>query len=112
MKSRPDRRASASRRGYIRRWERARNLYLTLYPTCRMCAEQGRITAATLVDHITPHRGDPVLFWDEQNWQGLCVPHHNSTKQAEEKRGYTIGCDVHGMPIDPKHPWNQPGGRS
>lgn len=75
-----------------------------------MCAEQGRITAATVVDHITPHRGDPVLFWDEQNWQGLCVPHHNSTKQAEEKRGHTTGCDVQGMPVDPNHPWNQPGG--
>jgi 5-methylcytosine-specific restriction protein A len=59
-----------------------------------------------------PHRGDSVLFWHEENWQPLCKPHHDSTKQAEEKRGYVIGCDVQGIPIDPKHPWNRDGGRS
>jgi hypothetical protein len=27
------------------------------------------------------------LFWDVTNWQALCKPHHDATKQAEETRG-------------------------
>ncbi|HEX9813297.1 MAG TPA: hypothetical protein VGA88_14575 [Burkholderiales bacterium] len=38
------------------------------------------------VDHKIPHNGDPVLFWDESNWQGLCDNCHNSIKQKEEHR--------------------------
>jgi hypothetical protein len=30
------------------------------------------VTAATLVDHIIPHREDEGLFWLEGNWQSLC----------------------------------------
>lgn len=30
------------------------------------------MTPARVVDHITPHRGDVALFWDESNWQALC----------------------------------------
>jgi 5-methylcytosine-specific restriction protein A len=40
---------------------------------------------ATVVDHIVPHRGDPVLFWDEANWQGLCKLCHDA-KTAREGR--------------------------
>lgn len=50
-----------------------------------MCREQGLITAATVVDHKIPHKGDYVLFWDSTNWQSLCKLHHDSTKQAAEK---------------------------
>lgn len=42
---------------------------------------------ATEVDHIKPHRGDMVLFWDESNWQGLCRSHH-SRKTAGENGGF------------------------
>jgi 5-methylcytosine-specific restriction protein A len=101
-----------AKRLYGRQWERARSLYLTLNPYCCMCAEQGRVTVANVVDHITPHRGDLALFWDEENWASLCKLHHDSAKQAEEKRGYIIGSDVRGMPIDPQHPWYRDGGRS
>ncbi|WP_343040029.1 HNH endonuclease signature motif containing protein [Methylocystis heyeri] len=41
---------------------------------------------ATVVDHITPHKGDIKLFWDRKNWQPLCEPCHNSRKQREERR--------------------------
>ncbi|MGM9590559.1 MAG: HNH endonuclease signature motif containing protein, partial [Faecousia sp.] len=37
----------------------------------------GRLTPATVVDHIIPHRGDRKLFWDESNWQPLCKDCHN-----------------------------------
>jgi len=40
------------------------------------CREKGKLTPATVVDHIVPHRGDPILFWDEKNWQPLCKDCH------------------------------------
>ena len=66
-----------------------------------MCQQQGRTTIATVVDHIKPHRGDRRLFWDSDNWQPLCAPHHSSTKQREEHRGKVIGVDAEGWPLDP-----------
>ena len=65
-------RATAAARGYDRRWREARLAYLRRHPLCAECQRQGRITAARVVDHVTPHRGDPALFWDETNWQSLC----------------------------------------
>src|SRR4051794_27851302 len=76
---RADKRKTAER-GYGARWQRARAQYLSLHPLCVMC--QPRVVLATVVDHRTPHKGDEVLFWDQTNWQALCSPHHNGTKQA------------------------------
>ena len=39
--------------------------------------KENKLTPATVVDHIIPHRGDRKLFWDESNWQSLCERHHN-----------------------------------
>lgn len=39
-----------------------------------------------IADHIEPHRGDPALFWDDENVQTLCKPCHDSAKQREERR--------------------------
>lgn len=78
-----------------------------------MCEAQGRVTAATVVDHIEPHRlawalasgeADAIAaararFWDRDNWQSLCKTHHDGAKQAEE-HGHAppvIGAD--GWPI-------------
>jgi 5-methylcytosine-specific restriction protein A len=76
---------------------------------CVLCIElEARITPARVVDHVKPHKGDMVLFWDENNWQALCVNHHSSHKQRLERSGQvarTIGED--GWPIDdvviPRH---------
>lgn len=100
-------RASASERGYGTAWRKARAGYLKSHPHCTMCAQQGQQTAATVVDHIKPHRGSQSLFWDKGNWAGLCETHHNSTKQRDEARGYVSGSDASGRPIDPAHPWNK-----
>lgn len=72
-----------------------------------MCQERGRITAATVVDHITPHKGDTALFWDQSNWQSLCASCHNSHKQRLEKSGRVNGCDADGFPADPNHHWKR-----
>lgn len=77
--------ASSSERGYDHRWRKERNEYLRLNPLCVMCDAEGRIKAATVVDHKIPHRGDMVLFWDKSNWQSLCKKHHDSHKQRIER---------------------------
>ncbi len=80
-------RSNSTRRGYGYRWQQERKAHLRLYPLCVMCQAIGRVTEATVVDHIIPHRGDPALFWNTDNWQSLCAPHHDSDKQMAEKSG-------------------------
>lgn len=63
-----------------------------------MCGDEGQITAATVVDHIQPHKGDQALMWDWNNLQALCFHHHNSHKQREE-RGTLWAIGVDGWPI-------------
>ncbi len=61
-----------------KRFRRARHSFLIRHPLCAMCGE-----AATVLDHITPHRGVPALFWSERNWQPLCFRCHG-VKTARE----------------------------
>jgi 5-methylcytosine-specific restriction enzyme A len=100
-------RENAYKRGYNKRWQKARLLYLKQNPLCVMCNQQGLTTSATVIDHITPHKGDNALFWDINNWQPLCKQHHDSAKKRMENQGITIGCDELGLPIDGNHHWNK-----
>jgi 5-methylcytosine-specific restriction protein A len=70
-------RGGADARGYDSRWRAARKLYLHRHPLCAVCRAEGRLTPATVVDHIIPHRGDKDLFWDQNNWQPLCKACHD-----------------------------------
>ena len=74
-------RGTAAQRGYGYRWQQASKAFLAAHPLCAECEREGRVTAATVVDHIVPYRGDMALFWDPSNWQPLCRPHHD-TKTA------------------------------
>jgi 5-methylcytosine-specific restriction protein A len=78
---------TTAERGYGARWQRARLRFLAKHPLCVMCEAENRVGAATVVDHIKPHRGDMVLFWDEANWQPLCAHHHSSDKAKAEAEG-------------------------
>jgi 5-methylcytosine-specific restriction protein A len=80
-------RGSAHSRGYTSQWAKARNLFLRQHPACAHCRLKGIVTVATQVDHITPHRGNMTLFWDERNWQALCAPCH-SHKTATQDGGF------------------------
>lgn len=76
-------RPSARKRGYTRTWEKARLAYLRVHPLCVVCERESRLTPATVVDHVIPHRGDSYAFWDEANWQSLCGYHHNLKTQSQ-----------------------------
>lgn len=91
------------------RWRALRKAFLDEHPLCALCAKAGKIEAADTVDHVRPHKGDPILFWDWDNLQSLCAPCHDSIKRQQEHRGFSGAADRDGLPIDPKHPWNQRG---
>ncbi|MBY9077266.1 HNH endonuclease [Paenibacillus sp. HN-1] len=80
-------RGTATERGYGRKWQVARARFLRLHPICTECERKGKVTASNVVDHIVPHKGDPVLFWDENNWQALCTPCH-SRKTVQQDGGF------------------------
>ena len=73
-----------------------------------------KVTAATDVDHVKPHKGDAELFWDEANWQALCHACHSRKTAAEDgalgnESGTKLvpGGKVDGYPVDPNHHWNK-----
>ena len=74
----------AAKRGYNRRWQKARKSYLEAHPLCVQCAKQGKYVRATVVDHIVPHRGNQKLFWDQNNWQALCKSCHDKKTLTED----------------------------
>lgn len=75
---------------YNYRWQQARKLFLAANPLCVKCKDNGLVATATIVDHISPHKGDEVLFWDENNWQALCSTCHNR-KTATEDSNFAKG---------------------
>lgn len=87
-------------------WKRLRLEQLREEPFCAFCARAGRLSPATVVDHVVPHRGDERLFFDPQNLQSLCKSCHDAIKQRLEKSGYEAGGDINGIPFDPSHHWN------
>lgn len=92
---------------YNAKWTRSAKLFLKDNPLCVYCLQVGKTTAAEVVDHIVKHEGDVELFNDPKNRQALCKHCHDSVKAKEEARGYAVGCDADGMPLDRKHDWNK-----
>ncbi len=82
-------RAGAFERGYSSRWQKARKQFLARHPLCEECQRTGKLTPATVVDHIKPHRGNAALFWDEKNWQPLCKKcHDRKTRTLDQHQEY------------------------
>ena len=81
------RQAKPWRRWYsTKRWRGRRDEQLSDEPLCAMHLAKGEIVAATVADHVVPHRGDEALFFDGA-LQSLCKPCHDSAKQREERGG-------------------------
>ena len=99
---------------YGYKWQQARAGYLAHHPLCREHEKAGQYVQATVVDHITPHKGNMELFWDKDNWQPLCKACHDS-KTAREDGGLgnapstkpRQGCTVDGLPTDKRHHWHR-----
>ena len=80
------RRGTRTQQGYTNEWLRASADFRARHPLCAMCLERGKVTPSQCTDHVIPHRGDPVLFWSESNWQALCNPCHNGPKRIIEAK--------------------------
>lgn len=107
----PTNRPSAARRGYSDRWRKARATYLRSHPLCAPCDKAGRTTAAALIHHVIPHRGDSALFWDQaNNWEARCERCHGDTRgpEATGRAEHYTGAAIDGSPLDPAHGWNTP----
>ena len=96
--------ALAYRRWYkTARWQKRRAAQLAAEPLCASCAKHGRVTVATVADHVEPHNGDYDKFWygrlqslcDQAPWR--C---HSSVKQREERGRPKPVIGVDGWPIE------------
>lgn len=83
-----------------------RRAQLAAFPLCVFCLARELTRAATVADHVTPHRGDDDLFWNGP-LQSLCKRCHDKRKQLEEIHGHTFELDLSGWPLDPRHPANE-----
>jgi 5-methylcytosine-specific restriction protein A len=77
-------RGNASERGYDWRWQKYRIGFLKNNPLCVRCMRDQLVTPATIVDHITPHRGNEELFWNQTNHQALCKRCHDRKTATED----------------------------
>jgi 5-methylcytosine-specific restriction protein A len=92
-------RGNSTQRGYTYRWQQYRKRWLAEHPTCgersdgpstqhSQCARDGRVTAATDVDHIERITGpNDSRFWDPSNHQSLCHACHSVKTQTEQAGG-------------------------
>jgi 5-methylcytosine-specific restriction protein A len=102
---------AAWRNMYSRKDHRVRRqLQLRREPCCEDCKEEGRLTPATCVHHVIPHRGDLHVF-KTSPLKSLCAAHHNA-RWASDKRGWVNRFDESGKPTDPRHPALQERGPS
>ena len=66
-------------------WKKKRADFLIEHPFCEECRRQGRLTKATLVDHIIPiGMGGPTF--DDENLQALCASCHGKKSIIEGSR--------------------------
>jgi 5-methylcytosine-specific restriction enzyme A len=74
-KERRERRASTARSLYhTAAWLKLRALQLENYS---LCSVPGCGQPATVVDHVTPHRGSNALFFDQANLRSMCKRCHD-----------------------------------
>lgn len=94
---------------YDRSWEILRLKYLRFNPKCEVVGCGDR---AEQVDHILTVRDAPHLRLEWTNLQALCWHHHAALTRVYDDGRLDGACDVHGLPLDPGHPWAQPDSRA
>ena len=88
-----DERPSAAKRLYGERWRRRVAAWLK-EDGHQFCVgypkglHGERLVAAQTADHIVAHKGNMDLFWDEDNWQPMCISCNSRKAVAEEGAGW------------------------
>ena len=104
----PQRSANSPGRGHrdwyqLERWRKLAKAQLRREPLCARCLNVGRVTPATVGDHVVAHGGDWNRFLLGE-LQSLCASCHSGGKQFEEVHGYYPDIGLDGFPLDPRHP--------
>ena len=89
-----DTRASASARGYDRRWRKVRRIQLQREPLCSHCGDVARE-----VDHIVPI-ADGGARLDLRNLQSLCKSCHSRKTRAQNAPGGAGRISSPPQPVD------------
>lgn len=90
-----------------KQWKQIRENQLLRNPLCARCLSKNKITAANVVHHKIPHKGNHKLFFDVNNLESLCKRCHDSDEQSIERRGYDKSVEADGWPKDNRHPMNR-----
>jgi len=108
---------SRQARGYDAKWERTRLLVLRrdngLCQCDRCKGGELRLTPATEVHHVTSKARAKALGWtraqtdDPSNLASMSHECHLLADAEAQGRTLKQGCDLNGMPLDPKHAWNK-----
>jgi 5-methylcytosine-specific restriction protein A len=87
-----------------RAWRRLSARKLAAFPLCEPCWRRGYVEPAVLVHHVEHIADGGALIVHLDQLVSMCVRCHNETHAGGIK-----GCDLHGYPLDPNHPWNREG---
>jgi hypothetical protein len=68
--------------------------------------DRGIVTAANVVDHVIPHRGDWNVFVTGK-LQSRCQPCYKSAKRQIELHGYRCDFGFDRYRTNPNHPFNR-----
>lgn len=85
-------------------WRKLRALLLSSEPLCRHCTARGLTVIATEVDHRNGPNDNRL-----ESLQPLCKSCHSRQTMRDMGHNVSMGCDVHGRPLDPSHHWNVAG---
>lgn len=66
-------------------WKAVKKRHLQLEPLCRECKRNGKLTKATMVDHIVPIKQGGLPL-DDSNLQSLCWSCHSKKSVQEGSR--------------------------
>ena len=90
---------TAAQRGYGRDHRRLRKILLAQEPTCRLCREKGRVSVATIADHIVPIAQGGAVH-DINNLQPVCSDCHLDKTNADNGRRVKPRYGEDGWPIE------------
>ena len=99
--------AQAWRRLYnTPRWRQIRATQLRAEPLCQACVALGKITPATVCNHLVKDSKATIVGFFAGPFSSLCAPCHDAGEQKGESAGFTAEAGLDGWPLDPRHPAN------
>ena len=88
---------SDTRRGYGRQHAKQRAHLLAIEPLCRPCRAMGRVTAATIADHIIP-LAQGATPYDFANLQPVCRDCHDRKTASDNGKRWKPRTGLDGWP--------------